>query len=118
MNEMSCHQTYKEQLRPTPTQEQALDDVLWRCRTLDNTTLEQRITAWGRCQISLSRSEQEAELKDIRAEFPAYAGMHSTCCKTSCKTCWHASTRRIKPSSAASSAASRPASPASRAGPV
>jgi hypothetical protein len=28
--------TYREQLRPTP----ALERVLWRCRTLDNTALE------------------------------------------------------------------------------
>ena len=69
--------TYKEKLRPTPAQERALDDVLWRCRTLYNTALEQRITAWQRRRISVSRFEQEAELKAIRAEFPEYAAIHS-----------------------------------------
>jgi len=33
--------TYKEKLKPTPTQERALEAVLWRCRTLDTTALEQ-----------------------------------------------------------------------------
>ncbi len=54
-----------------------LDDVLWRCRTLYNTALEQRITAWQRCHVSVSRYEQEAELKAIRAEFSEYAAIHS-----------------------------------------
>jgi putative transposase len=77
MNETNCRKTYKEKLRPTPTQERALDGVLWHCRDLYNTALEQRITAWQRCHVSVSRFEQEAELKDIRAAFPEYAAIHS-----------------------------------------
>ncbi len=30
----TVRKTYKEQLRPTPAQEQALGEVLWRCRTV------------------------------------------------------------------------------------
>ncbi len=73
----TVHKTYKERLRPTPAQERALDEVLWRCRDLYNAALEQRITAWQRRNLSLSRYEQEAELKDIRAAFPEYAAIHS-----------------------------------------
>ncbi len=73
----SRRKTYKEKLRPTPDQERALEAILWRCRTLYNTALEQRIAAWQRCRISLSRFQQEAELKEIRAEFPEYAAIHS-----------------------------------------
>jgi putative transposase len=73
----TAHNTYKEKLRPTPTQEQALDEMLWRCRDLYNIALEQRITAWQRRHASVSRFEQEAELKDIRADFPEYAVIHS-----------------------------------------
>src|SRR5215469_15633923 len=71
--------TYQEKLRPTPTpaQERELEGVLWRCRTLYNVALEQRITAWQRCHVSVTRFEQEAELKAIRAEFPEYATLHS-----------------------------------------
>lgn len=61
---------YKEKLRPTPAQEQVLEEVLWSCRDLYNTALEQRITAWQRRHASVSRYEQEAELKDLRAAFP------------------------------------------------
>ena len=73
----TLHKTYKEKLRPTPAQARALEDVLWRCRELYNTALEQRITAWQRCHVSVSRFEQEAELKSIRAAFPEYAAIHS-----------------------------------------
>jgi putative transposase len=50
--------------------------VLWRCRTLYNTALEQRITAWERCHDSVTRNQQEAELKAIRAAFLEYAALH------------------------------------------
>jgi putative transposase len=75
MEEQAVRKTYQEKLRPT--QERALAEVLWRCRELYNVALEQRITAWQRRRVSLSRFEQEAELKDLRAEFPEYAGIHS-----------------------------------------
>jgi putative transposase len=78
-SETTCHKTYKEKLRPTREREleRELEQVLWRCRTLYNTALEQRITAWHRCHISVSRLEQEAELKDRRAEFSECAAIHS-----------------------------------------
>src|SRR5215471_4281922 len=73
----TCRKTYKEKLRPTPTQARALERVLWRCRALYNTALEQRVTAWQRCHVCLTRYQQEAELKAIRAELPEYAAIHS-----------------------------------------
>jgi putative transposase len=75
--ERTCRKTYKEKLRPTPAQERELEAVLWRCRTLYNTALEQRITAWERCRVSVTRYQQEVELKAIRAEFPDCAAVYS-----------------------------------------
>jgi putative transposase len=77
MSETTLHKTFKEKLRPTPTQERALAAVLWRCRELYNTALEQRITAYQRRRVSVSRYQQEAELKEIRAAFPDYEAIHS-----------------------------------------
>jgi len=77
MGQQSVRKTYKEKLRPTPAQERALDEALWRCRDLYNAALEQRIVAWRRRHVSVSRYDQEAELKAIRAEFPEYASVHS-----------------------------------------
>jgi len=73
----STRKTYKEKLRPAPAQERALEAILWRCRDLYNAALEQRIVAWQRRHISVSRFEQEAELKAIRADLPEYAAIHS-----------------------------------------
>jgi hypothetical protein len=75
--ETSLRKTFKYKLIPTPVQEWELERVLRLCRTLYNTALEQRITAWQRCHVSVSRYEQEAELKAIRAEMPDYAAVHS-----------------------------------------
>ena len=77
MEQQTARKTDKEQLRPTPAQERALDAGLWRCRDRYQVAREQRITAWQRRHASGSRSEQEAELKDIRAEFPADAAIAS-----------------------------------------
>jgi putative transposase len=68
---------YKYKLQPTPEQERQLEDVLWRCRTLYNTALEQRITAYRRCGVTLTCYQQQAELPDLKAVFPEYGDIHS-----------------------------------------
>jgi putative transposase len=77
MVQQTIRKTYKEKLRPTPAQERALDETLWRCRDLSNAAVEQRITAYQRRHNSVSRFAQEAELKEIRTAFPEYAAIHS-----------------------------------------
>jgi putative transposase len=77
MVQQLVRKTYKYKLMPTPTQERELRRVLGLCRWLYNTALEQRIIAWQRARVSISRFQQEAELKDIRAEMPEYAAIHS-----------------------------------------
>src|SRR5262245_42491536 len=73
----TTRKTSHYQLKPTPEQERALEEVLWRCRTLDTCALEQRLTWWRRgTGRSVSRFQQEAEWKDLRAAFPAYAALH------------------------------------------
>ncbi len=77
MEQQTVRKTYKYKLIPTPTQERELGRLLGLCRSLYNTALEQRITAWQRVRVTVSRYQQEAELKDIRAAFPEYAAIHS-----------------------------------------
>jgi putative transposase len=80
VSEVLClrlHKAYKYKLKPTPDQERQLEEIVWQCRRLYNTALEQRITLWKQRSISLSRYEQEAELKYLRAEMPDYAAIHS-----------------------------------------
>ena len=73
----TVRKAYKYKLKPTPEQERVLAETLWRCRTLYNTALEQRKVAYERCGVTLSRYQQEAELKDLRADMPEYAAIHS-----------------------------------------
>ncbi len=77
VSDASVRRAYKYKLKPTPEQARHLEQVLWRCRTLYNTALEQRITAYRRCGVTLSRYGQEAELSDLRAELPEYGAIHS-----------------------------------------
>src|SRR5215472_408966 len=73
----TVRKTDQEKLKPTPAQERELEAILWRCRTLYNTALEQRITLWKQRGVSLTRYQQEAERKSLRAEMSEYGAFHS-----------------------------------------
>ncbi len=77
MSDVGRRKAYKYKLKPTPAQERELERVLWLCRRLYNTALEQRITAYGLCGITLGCYQQQAELPDLKAAFPEYAAVHS-----------------------------------------
>jgi len=64
----TLRKTFKYKLKPTPQQERELEGALGLCCRLYNVALEHRKTAYERCHVSISRYEQEAELKEIRAE--------------------------------------------------
>jgi putative transposase len=68
---------YKYKLKPTPEQACQFEEVLWHCRRLYNTALEQRITLWKQRGVSRTAYEQMAELPDLKAAFPEYATVHS-----------------------------------------
>ena len=76
-NVETVRKTYQEKLKPTPQQEREFERVLWRCRTLYNTALDQRITLYKQRGVSVTRYQQEAELKALRADMPEYAAIHS-----------------------------------------
>jgi putative transposase len=77
VNDASLRESYKYKLKPTSEQERTLERVLWACRMLYNTALEQRITLYRQRGVTLSRYEQEAELKDLRAAMAEYVAIHS-----------------------------------------
>jgi len=54
VSEEGLRKAYKYKLEPTPEQERQLEQTLWRCRTLYNTALEERITAYRRCGVTLT----------------------------------------------------------------
>ncbi len=69
--------TFKYKLKPTPEQERALEQVLWRCRALYNAALEERKTAWERCHLSVNYYEQKAELPDLKVACPEFAEVNA-----------------------------------------
>jgi putative transposase len=77
MEQQSVRKTFKYKLDPTPAQQQALERVLTRCRTLYNTALEERTTAWERRGVAISYYQQKAELPELKVDFPDYAAIHS-----------------------------------------
>jgi putative transposase len=77
MEQQVTYKTFRYKLMPTPPQGRERERVLGLCRRLSNAAIEQRKVAWERRRVSLSRYQQEAELKDIRAERPEYATVHS-----------------------------------------
>jgi putative transposase len=78
MEQQCLHKSYQYRLTPTPAQEQVLEVVVLRCRTLYNVALEQRKTWWERGQgIGATYSQQATELPDLKAACPEYAEVHS-----------------------------------------
>jgi putative transposase len=74
---VTVRKTFKYKLMPTPEQAQALERILWYCRTLYNTALDERKTAWERCHVSVSYYQQKAELPDLKVDFPEYSEVQS-----------------------------------------
>ena len=54
-DQTTCRMTLKYKLQPTPAQERELERVVMLCRQFYNIAPDQRITAWHRCRVSLSR---------------------------------------------------------------
>jgi putative transposase len=77
VSDEGLRKAYKYKLKPTPEQARQLEEVLWRCRTLYNTALDQRITAYRRCGVMLTAYQQQAELPDLKVALPPYAAIHS-----------------------------------------
>jgi putative transposase len=78
MQSQCVHKTFKYKLTPTPAQEQALETVLSRCRTLYNVALEQRKTWWERGQGKhATYFQQKAELPDLKAACSEYAEVNA-----------------------------------------
>jgi hypothetical protein len=77
MEQRTVRKTYKYKLNPTAQQAWELGRVLDLCRALYNTALAQRLVAYQRRHVSVSRYQQEAPLKERRAAMPEYAASHS-----------------------------------------
>ena len=84
MEQQTVHKSFKYKLMPTPKQEEALELVLSRCRTLYNCALEQRKTWWGRGQgISARTISRRRNCPTSRTAYPNTP----RCIPRSCRMC-------------------------------
>src|SRR6516162_4707609 len=77
MDEQTVRKTYKYKLQPTAEQAGAMAFVLRRCRELYNAGLQERREAWQKCGVSVTASEQSAQLPAIKEVRPEYRDIHS-----------------------------------------
>ena len=64
--------TYKYQLRPTPRQYRALEEILEQQRQLYNAALAERIDAYRKAGLTISEAQQSKSLTQIRGDDPAF----------------------------------------------
>jgi putative transposase len=76
--EAEAHKTFRYKPVPTSEQAEALETVLTRCRGLYTVALAQRRTWWGCGQGKRATYyQQQAELPDLKAACPDYAGVNA-----------------------------------------
>jgi putative transposase len=73
----NVRKSFKYKLCPTPEQERTCAHILARGRELYHAGLQERRDAWRKCHVTVTRWQQEAQLKAIRAEIPEYGAIHS-----------------------------------------
>lgn len=69
---MTIRKTFQYKAVVSKTTAEHAEQVLWRCQQLYNAAVEQRITAYTRCGVSLSTYTQSNELPELKAACPEY----------------------------------------------
>ena len=74
---MSSLKAYKYRLYPNKEQARKLQWTLDRARELYNAALQERRDAWQMCKVSISYTQQAAQLPEIKEIRPEYHDIHS-----------------------------------------
>lgn len=74
---MGTRKTFKYKAKLSKTAEQNALQWLSYCQKLYNLALEQRITAYKRCGVSLSTYDQNNELPELKKAFPEFKQVNS-----------------------------------------
>lgn len=69
--------SYKYRIYPTSIQREALDKILYLCRYLYNSALQERISYYKKYNKTLSYIDQASELKEINVLFPEFENVYS-----------------------------------------
>jgi putative transposase len=68
---------FKYKLNSTKVQAKQLDYTLYLCRQLYNAALQERIGAYTKCNVSVTRFQQDKYLPEIKQALPEYSNVHS-----------------------------------------
>jgi putative transposase len=68
---------FKYKLNPTKVQANQLDHTLFLCRQLYNAALQERIEAYKKYAVSITRFQQDRYLPQIKQALPEYTNIHS-----------------------------------------
>ena len=68
---------FKYKLNPTKAQADKMTWTLERCRELYNAALKERITAYKKCGVSVTRYKQDKQLTEVKEVRPEYNTIHS-----------------------------------------
>ncbi len=77
MEEQTIRKTDKYRLNPTPSQAQVLGRTLMLCRHVYHAAVGERRYAWQKCGVSVTYSQQKAELPEMKSEMPEYGEVNA-----------------------------------------
>jgi putative transposase len=77
VNQHTTLKAFKYKLQPTKTQAKQLDSTLYLCRQLYNAALQERLGAYTKCNVSVTRFQQDKSLPEIKQALPEYNAVHS-----------------------------------------
>jgi putative transposase len=77
VNQPNILKAFKYKLQPTKKQASQLDHTLYLCRQLYNAALQERIGAYKKCAVSITRFQQDKYLPEIKQALPEYNSVHS-----------------------------------------
>ena len=77
METKTIRKTYKYKLKPSPQQERVLGRALMLCRHIYNAAIGERREAWRKCGVTITHSQQQAELPGIKEALPEYGKVNA-----------------------------------------
>ena len=77
MEQQTVRKTYQYKLKTTAEQERKLERALMLCRHVYNAAIGERQEAWRMRGVSVTYSQQQAELPVIKEAMPEYAEVNA-----------------------------------------
>ena len=77
LEEQRIRKTDTYRLKPTPSQAQVLGRTLMLCRHVYHAAVGERRDAWQKCGVSMTYSQQQAKLPEMKSAMPQYGEVNA-----------------------------------------